>query len=379
MINDRLSILDYEEYNKKKLDNNIIKFNVIDGFILSFLDLNIRLIYYEMSVNDYAHIITFTFHIKTIPFYKGKYRTGKESEIISRVKRHLYNRLKISNITIQFTPSLSHIGINNMESKISVIIKFTKEQMLKLMNTSEVKVFLKLYHPTGSIYDISYGIKLRYYYNTIYNVLYEKHGYTWYQYYSSILRFSWLDEYFREPNKFMNIIPSLLEYFAGIDEICLFDIVCKLHIRQLDIKYKSFIDMRYRLKESFMKKIPNFKILKFKDEWRLNYEDIHLLNNLHYIHLEVCFGSYELSIDTLFGFIGNENLEICQYLLKKIDMMEIYNNSPNIKTSLSISNFDILDRNKFYETLEHIDTDYLHKVFTETNINIRKNSIIYDG
>lgn len=384
LITDEGEVVEYKQYKKTRLNNNLIKFNVIDSFILSFLDTNIRLIFYDTKLDNYDNIISFEFFIKHIPFYGGIYRRAKDSEIINKVRKQLYRRLNISNTNIRFEPSLSKLNYSSKtQSKISIEMKFSKEQMVQLNDKSEAKVFLKLYNKNGPLYDISYGMKMKYYYQTIYNVLYGKPGYTWYQYYSSILRFKWLEKYFLNPNDYMNVIPSLLEYFSGIDEICLFDIVCKLHIKKLDQKYKSFLDMRYRLKEQFMNKILNINILKFQHEWRIYHNDIHQLNNIHYINLEVCFGDYQINVDTLIGFIHNTNLNGCFYLMKKINMHDIYNDISNIKNGLSVSKFDRKQKNMFYKELEKVEGEFMSDFFRSKNNNlpfdVKEKSLVYDS
>ena len=161
------------------------------------------------------------------------------------------NPIKIP--TMKFISSIrNHLAIDHdyltvrvVKNGIYLIVTCILNGDIKINNDYNYNAYLS---------DNISGLKMKLYYPKIYSVLSKKYGYTWDQYYRSIIRFPWLEQYFIFPNKYIDAVPSLLHYFAGIDEICLFDIVYKAHVTLYDnVMCTSKLHMRYKMKNKFIK------------------------------------------------------------------------------------------------------------------------------
>ena len=226
---------------------------------------------------------------------------------LSSDKKKIPTMKFISTIKSYLTSEHDETIIRINQIGIYVVVTFILEGGVKINNN---------YNYKPSLNDGLWAMKMRTFYPHIYNILYNKYGYTWRQYYNSVIRFPWLKKYFDNPNIYIDSVISLLHYFAGIDEICLFDIVYKGHVNTYNgAKYKSKLDMRYKMKNKFIKEciepqIPVFSMqninknlpqninkeycMLFDDQFRYEREYIHKLNSVYYLKLELIFDQTNL-------------------------------------------------------------------------------------
>ena len=312
--------------------------------------------------------ILFTF--KLYGLFMGVRRRPNESNIIKNMTKTLHNRLKIYLLTIKFNNDMSLV---NLKSKINYSISISVELDVSIKPNKKYLIpkneLVSPFSSTSILNDMAIGSMVKSKFPKVYNVLCGKPGYMWNQYYTSIMRFSWLHPYFLIPNKYVDCVPALLEYFSGIDEICLFDIVCKFHVRKLDkTKYNSYMDMRFKLKKIFISKIIDLNQLKFDSSWRLHPYESYKLNNINYLELDHTFGE-RINPSTLLGFIGNGNIKAIIYIMEKINKDVLYKNMRNLKNHVLISHLADEDKNKILNILNKLENGlgFLYTGFGKVN------------
>ena len=362
--------------------NNIIVYNVVDALILSILDTDMRMINYEKKIvsidtqasskNKKIHKydktklrVIFKFNLKMYGLYSEKRRRPDKSSIIKNISNIIHNKLKVDILTIRFNKNLMLLdlkGNTNYDICINIILDIsTKLNKNNRRHIIPLNGLISPFSSTSELNDIAIGSKVKLLYPKVYNVLSGTPGYMWNHYYTSIMRMSWFNLYFLMPNTYVECVPALLEYFAGMDEICLFDIVCKFHVNKLDkTKYKSYMDMRYKLKKIFIDKIINFDLLKFSKTWRLHPYEVYRFNNVKYAQLEYNFGGDQINVTTFIGFIYNNNIDAAIYIIDKIDPDILYKNLRNIRNHILISNIN--DNSIILQKLYKFESSYLNMV-----------------
>ncbi len=355
--------------------NDVIEYNVVDALILSILDTDLRIVEHtKKTVNigdkklhkyDKAKLrVEFKFDLKLYGLYKGVRRRPSESDIIKKISNLIHSKLKIDILTIKFYHDLKVLDLHkntNYNVCISIIldvsVKSNKNNKTHIIPINE---FINPFSSTSTLKDIAIGAKLKIKYPKVYDVLRGNPGYMWVHYYTSIMRLPWFNLYYLIPNTYVDYVPSLLEYFAGMDEICLFDIVCKFHVKRLDkTKYKSYVDMRHKLKKIFIGKITDINKLKFDQNWRLHPYELYRFNNIKYLKLEYVFGNDEITVSTFIGFIHYNNIEDIIYIINKIRPDILYKNLRNIRNHILITNLSESDKRAILSNLHKLEESYL--------------------
>jgi len=352
-------------YNKLKVDLLTIRFNpsLLRLNYVKQLNINIKLSII-LNFKKSSKIYYFKVNTKEVVKKQNEFKIGMDQR-----KRRMEAKQRESKNKIERSGSGTESDINernnrNEQSKNERREKYQEKEHRKKLYSIHKKTpkhdFLNLFGSSATMKDIAIGSKLKYYYPMVYNVLSGKSGYTWEQYYSSILRFPWLELYFTKPNEYINYVPALLEYFAGLDEICLFDIVCKFHVKQLDkTKYKSYLDMRYKLKQVFVDKIVYWDLIRFNQEWRLDYDVLHRLNNMNYIKLEICFGLYSINVNLILGFIMNCNHEAVMYLIDMIHSDTLYYDINKVRNIICLSAMNEIHKSLLLKKFSKFEHEFL--------------------
>nr|QBK89961.1 MAG: hypothetical protein LCPAC101_02440 [Pithovirus LCPAC101] len=313
-------------YNKSEISHVLV-----DALILSLLSVKELSKYRIYKVNEKINDRKKTNNIEIKLFHTNTY----EYSNYNTDKKKIPVMKFISSIKSYLTSEHDETIIRVNQIGIYIVVTFILEGGIKINNN---------YNYRASINDGIWGLKMRTYYPHIYKILYNKYGYSWKQYYNSIIRFPWLAPYFYNPNIYIDSIISLLHYFAGIDEICLFDIVYKGHVN-ISTKYKSKLDMRYKMKNKFIIKciepqipvfgmqsinttLPNPKNkqyhILFDNQFRYEKEYMHKLNYVSYLKLELRFDQMKLMhkdyiySDLLIKYIEHDNDLLVDYLLATI-------------------------------------------------------------
>lgn len=291
-------------------DSSIVKRIVVDSIIYSILDSPFRTISLKETVvyNSYKYYME-AYNLKNRDLVnKENYASSdflKERSEIIRQEITRFLQCKISSIHVFREDSEIYL------LKIIVTLTFSPEQI----GTNQL-IHHRLFN---YVVDLSWGIKMKAEYPIIAGYLQTQSGFSWKRYYLSIKRVKWLDSYFQTPKKYLHLIDSLLHYFAGIDEIYLFDIVVKIHLDRNKIgEYSSITAMRYRLKKEFIETIPYFRYVMFDDDWYLG-ESICSLNSLHYLRLFTAFELRPFNEEDMKDAIRLKNIDLINYIIEYIE------------------------------------------------------------
>nr|QBK90174.1 MAG: hypothetical protein LCPAC102_00870 [Pithovirus LCPAC102] len=344
--NDDRTLINY------KLKTILLKRNIIEAIILSLLPTRLKIISYSELVKINSSKFKYIFIVKKFDYIQYDIFSDTENEknknddinfnaykqnIITNIQKLINQYIKCYYLKINISKNFEY---EHNYYNINIRFQLSKNYNIE-SSTINIQKYIKYIHYSISLMDFTWGYSLKQEYPIIYNILCYKPGYTWKQYYESIKRLSWLDEYLTDPSKYIGVINSLLYYLAGIDEICLFDIVCKLHVNiendnKYNKKYKSILDLRYELKREFINNIPNIDKVLFSIEWRIPIKKIHLLNSIHYLRIEYMICDINFTGDHIIGSIDNNNLDMFKYLLERINKNELNKNINRIIHVLNI-------------------------------------------
>ena len=319
-----------------KIKTVLLKRNVLEATLLSLLPTRFRLLSYKDLCTNKSVIYTIEIKYYGICYYDQENSTDIIKDNIDvKDLDNLKDYLKINLNKYIKCPNMNIIIDNKIDNRydINIVLTFNDKGTLP----ENFVPFVRKIHFSISLYDLTWGYSMRREYPEIYKILCNNPGYTWEQYYTSITRINWLEDYFISPDQYLNVINSLLYYFAGMDEICLFDIVCKLHLNLKKIgQFKSFIHLRYNLKKIFMNDISNIDKLCFEDNWKLS--DFHIceLNSIHYLKLEYLIYNCNVKIDHLIASINNYNYDMFKYILSLMSKNVLNININRIKYILDI-------------------------------------------
>lgn len=341
----------------------LITQNVLDAVILSLLKTRLRLLSYKEKIHQNEILYTIKIYY-FYPFYFGKtelinlddydihlnFKEQINTLIPLKIKNKVLNRVKCSSLNIDIT-SREYPNVDNCYY-ITLSLKFDQE-------INQIKDFNRYIYGIDysvSISDLKYRYRIRNDYPIIHDILAGQSGYRWVDYYQALQRIPWLLDYFLAPKSYLNLVNDLLYFFAGLDEICLFDLVCKLHLDSTKISpYKSFIHMRYVLKLNFIERIPKLEKVLFDKNWKLYDEIICSLDSVHYLRLEFYLANTKLTVEHLINAVGNKNYDLFQYILDHMTRKELTHEINRIK------DFLVSVTNKF-------DLPLYHKMLTEIEI-----------
>ena len=352
----------------------VLKRNVIEATILALLPTRFRLLSYRDLCTTKSLIYTIDIKYYGICYYDQEKNMDK---LNNKVDEKYIKKLKIdliNNIDKYIKYYRMNIVIDNtIMTRYDINITLTFDDSGELPNN--FTKFIKKVHFSIPLYDLTWGYSMRRDYPDIYTILCNKPGYTWEQYYTSLKRVNWLEDYYNNPKNYLYVINSLLYYFAGMDEICLFDIVCKLHLNLKKIgQFRSFIHMRYNLKRFFMNTIPNIDKLCFDDNWRLSDFHICQLNSTHYLKLEYLIYSNEVKINHLIGSINMYNYELFKFILSMTTKPVLNMNINRIKHILDMLSVATKNIDRMH-TINKMIEDINNKDFLFTN----DNKLDYEG
>ena len=329
----------------------LITQKVLDAVILSLLKTRLRLLSYKEQI----HQNEILYNIKIYyfyPFYFGQtelinlddydihlnFKEQINTSIPMKIKNAVLTRVKCLSLNIDITSK----EYPNTDNYYYIIISLKFDRPIDQIKNFNSYIYGIDY--SVSISDLKYGYRIRKQYPIIYDILLGKTGYRWSDYYHSLQRFPWLLNYFLSPNLYLNLVNDLLYFFAGLDEICLFDLICKLHLDPTKISpYKSFIHMRYVLKINFIERIPQLEKVLFDKNWKLYDEIICTLNSVHYLRLEFHFANTVFTANHLIKSIENKNYDLFQYIFDHMTQKEVSKEIKMVKEFLlKLSNkFDL--------------------------------------